>query len=154
MTRTARRTLPALFMLTISAVMLSSCTIPETDPATGNPAAEPATETVVETATETSVQTETETTTIAETTIPTTVTRWAVGDPADNSNPNERLFGPYPDEDACTENVSEDCEEREDGWYLVVPAADSGEEPEEGQQDGESEPSEGPSNSEPAQPDD
>lgn len=110
----------AQYALALSAVLtgtLTSCTIPDT---VRDPESPTVTVMVTETLSESSVVTSTAKTTIPETTVTTTATRWAIGDPAATELSDARLFGPYPDEQACRAYAELTCEEREDGWYLVV----------------------------------
>ena len=111
-----------LFAVAVLALPLAACTIPSEGGSTTGTAADAPPVTVTETATETEVQeqetTVTDTSTIAETTVTETATRWAIGDPAKATNPNEQLFGPYPKQGECEELAGTDCVERDDGWYL------------------------------------
>lgn len=118
--RLARR-LRLLVALAVAAPV-AACTIPsESGSATGTAADAPEV-TVTATTTQTEVEqqetTVTDTSTVAETTLTETATRWAIGDPAKATNPNEQLFGPYPKQDECEELADTDCVERDDGWYL------------------------------------
>ena len=111
-----------LFAVAVLALPLAACTIPSEGGSTTGTAADAPPVTVTETATETEVEqqetTVTDTSTIAETTVTETATRWAIGDPAKATNPNEQLFGPYPKQGECEELAGTDCVERDDGWYL------------------------------------
>lgn len=121
-----------LFAVAVLALPLAACTIPSEGGSTTGTAADSPAVTVTETATETEVEqqetTVTDTSTIAETTVTETATRWAIGDPAEATNPNEQLFGPYPEQDECEELAGTDCVERDDGWYLDLRDEDDEEE--------------------------
>lgn len=109
--------------------LVAACTIPTGGPAAhpGDPDSPRVTITATTTATEVRDQevTRTETTTIAQTTVTTTATRWAIGDPAAATNPNEQLFGPYPRREVCEGLAGTRCTEHDDGWYLDLRATET-----------------------------
>ncbi|MDR7330748.1 hypothetical protein [Corynebacterium guangdongense] len=125
------RPLRALALSAVLAGTLTSCTVPDhlrdaESPTATVTAPAPATETLSEGRTVTA----TVTATVAETTVTATATRWAIGDPAATELSDARLFGPYPDEQVCEAHAEERCEEREDGWYLLLePSTDPSTDP-------------------------
>ncbi len=123
------RSLRALVLSAALAGALASCTIPDSLRDAPPPAAR-ATVTATSTVMENGTVTSTAETTVAKTTVTATATRWAIGDPAATELSDARLFGPYPDEQVCDAFPEDKCEEREEGWYLVVGPSSTSRDPE------------------------